>query len=251
MGAFYGNITLKGPSQAEVAKSLRGRRAIVTPKVGDYTVAFDSVCDEQDIDGIQALSSRLSRELCCPALAVIVHDDDVLGYFLYQEGELADWYNSCPSYFDFGSTKEPAEPAGGSAEQLCAAFGAASPQALETILRKRPGESGYVFETERHRDLVAALSLPECAVGTAFESFGRGEYPDGLSADSMLRAADPPPVEDRQRRLDREFYEKLGPEDSSRPCKKDGCQKGAIPNGVLCKRHHFEMIQRRDCPFDH
>src|SRR5829696_2066225 len=123
MGAFYGNITLKGPSQEDVAKVLRGRRAMVTPKLGDYTVAFDSVCDEQNVDGIQALSSQLSRELHCPALAVIVHDDDVLGYFLYREGELADSYNSSPSYFDFGSTAEPAEPEGGSPEQLCEAFG--------------------------------------------------------------------------------------------------------------------------------
>jgi hypothetical protein len=250
MGAFYGNITLKGPSQADVAKALRGRRAIVTPKVGDYTVAFDSVCDEQNVDGIQAVTSRLSRELRCPALTVIVHDDDVLGYFLYREGELGDWYNSCPSYFDFGSKEEPAAPKGGNAEQLCKVFGAGKPQALETMLRKRPGEGGYVFETERHRDLVSALLLPKCTVGTAFESFERGEYPDGLSPDSMMRVAGPPPVEDRQRRLDREFYEKLGPEDLSRPCKKEDCQRGAIPNSVLCKRHHFEMIQRRDCPFD-
>jgi hypothetical protein len=251
MGAFYGNITLKGPSQEQLAKCLRGRRAIVTPKIGDYIVTFDSVCDEQNIDGIQALTSRLSRELRCPALAVLVHDDDVFGYFLYQKGELADWYNSCPSYFDFGSTEEPAGPDGGSAELLCEVFGAGSPQGVETILRKRPGKSGYVFETERHRDLVSALSLPEFSVGTAFESFDRGEYPEGLSAALMLRAADPPPVEGRQQRLDRQFYERLGPEDSSRPCKKDGCQRGAIPNSVLCKRHHFEMMERRDCPFDH
>jgi hypothetical protein len=249
MGAFYGNITLKGPSQEDVAKSLRGRRGMVTPKVGDYTVALDSVCDEQDIEGIQELTSRLSRELQCPALAVIVHDDDVLGYFLYQDGGLADWYNSNPSYFDFGSAKEPAGPAGGNAELLRETFGAGNTQALETILRTRPGMGAYVIETDRHRDLVSTLALPPFAVGAALESFKRGEYPAGLSAESMLRTADPPPVEDRQRRLDREFYEKLGPEDLSRPCKKDHCQRGAIPHSVLCKRHHFEMIQRRDCPF--
>ena len=243
MGAFYGNITLKGPSQEQVATSLRGRRAIVAPTVGHYTVAFDSVCDEQNIDGIQALTSRLSRELRCPALAVIVHDDDVLGYFLYQKGELIDRYNSCPSYFDFDSTDEPVGPDGGSADALCGVFGAGGPKGVEAILRKRPGKNGYVFETERHRDLVSALSLPDFSVGTAFESFERGEYPVGLSPTSMLRAADPPPVEDRQRRLDREFYERLGPEDPLRPCKKDGCQRGAITNSVLCKRHHFEMME--------
>ena len=251
MGAFYGNITLKGQGQDRVAQALRGRRAIVSPKVCDYTVAFDSVCDEQDIDGIQALTSRLSRELHCFTLAVIVHDDDVLGYFLYHDGELTDWYNSCPSYFDFGSTKKPDDPAGGNAEKLCAAFGAGKPQEVESILRKQRGKGGYVFETERHRNLVRVLSLPQFTVGAALANFERGEYPEGLSLEQMVRAADPPPVEDRQRRLDREFYERLGAEDPSRPCKHDDCSKGAIPNSVMCKRHHFEMIHRRDCPFNH
>jgi hypothetical protein len=251
MGAFYGNITLNGPSQVMVAQAMRGRRAVVAPNIGHFTVAFDSVCDDQDSEAIQALTSRLSGELRCSALAVIFHDDDVLGYFLYHNGELANWYNSCPSYLDFGSTKEPSGPAGGNAERLCAAFGAGSQQEVESILRKQRGRGGYVFETERHRDLVRALSLPKLAVGTALASFDRGEYPDGLSADQMVRAADPPPMEDRQRRLDREFYDRLGTEDSSRPCKRDGCPRGAIVNSVLCKRHHFEMIQRRDCPFDH
>jgi len=251
MGAFYGNITLKGASQAAVVQALRCHRAIVTPNFGDYVVAFDSVCDEQDIDGIQALTSRLSHELGCPALAIVVHDDDLFGYFLYEEGELRDWYNSSPSYFDFGSADEPAAPDGGNAERLCATFGAGRPEQLEHILRQRPGKDGYVFETERHRDLVSALSLPECSVGVAFASFERDEYPDGLSRSSMMRAADPPPVDDPQRRRDRQFYEQLGPEDLSRPCKKAGCQRGAIRNSVLCKRHHFEMIERRDCPFEH
>jgi len=250
MGAFYGNITLKGPSQESVADALCGRRAMVTPNIGHYIVAFDSVCDDQDAEATQALTSRLSGELRCPALAVIIHDDDVLGYFLFQDGQLIDWYNSCPSYFDFGSSKEPSGPTGGDAERLCAAFGVGNSQEVESILRKQQGNGGYVFETERHRDLIRALSLPEVAVGTALASFDRGEYPEGLSAEQMVRAADPPPVEDRQRRLDREFYDLLGPEDMSRPCKRDGCSRGAIANSVLCKRHHFEMIQRHDCPFD-
>jgi hypothetical protein len=251
MGAFYGNITLKGPSQAAVVEALHGRRAIVTPKIGDYIVAFDSVCDEQDVDGIQALTSRLSRELHCAALAVIVHDDDVFGYFLYQEGELTDWYNSSPSYFDFGSADEPAAPDGGNAERLHETFRAGRPEQLAQILRQRPSKDGYVFETERHRDLVSALSLPECSVGVAFASFDDSEFPEGLSPSAMVRAADPPPVEDPQLRNDRQFYDQLGPEDLSRSCKKDGCQRGAIRNSVLCKRHHFEMMERRDCPFDY
>ena len=250
MGAFYGNITLRGPSQEKVTQSLRGRRAIVSPKVGDYTVAFDSTCDEQDFEKIRTLTSRLSRELDCFAFAVIVHDDDLLGYFLYDNGELTDWYNSAPSYFNFGSSGEAEGPAGGIAVRLCKAFGAGNPTRLERILRRRPGRGGYAIETDRHSDIVRELSLPRFTVGTTLASFDRGEYPEGLTAAAMMQAADPPPLEDPKRRRDREFYDKLGPEDPSSPCQREGCNRGSVRFSVLCRRHHFEMIEHRDCPFD-
>ena len=60
----------------------------------------------------------------------------------------------------------------------------------------------------------------------------------------------PPTKDERQRRRDREFYDRLGAEDPSRPCKRDGCRKGAVRQSVFCKGHHFEMVQRRECPFD-
>lgn len=66
-----------------------------------------------------------------------------------------------------------------------------------------------------------------------------------------IGAPDPPPFEETRRRLDLEFYDRLGAEDASRPCKRDGCGRGSVQHSVLCRRHHFEMIQHRDCPFDH
>ena len=57
-------------------------------------VAFDSVIDNQDTDAMQALTLRLSAELCCPALTILVHDDDVFMCFLCRDGKLIDSYNS-------------------------------------------------------------------------------------------------------------------------------------------------------------
>ena len=188
MGGFYSNITLKGPEQSAVAKTLQGRAAIVTPQINYCTVVYDSVCDNQDADEMSELTSRLSRELRCAAWVILVHDDDVFWYRLYLNGQLADEYNSCPSYFDFGSS-EISGPSGGDAKKLCDAFRPGQQQEVENILRK-PGAAqgdGYVFETERHADLVDALSLPEFAVGVAYASFERGEYPEGLSADQLMK----------------------------------------------------------------
>ena len=71
---------------------------MVAPKTGGFTVVFNSACDEQNIETIQEISSRLSREFHC-AFASLVHDDDVLVYFLYENGVLTDSYNSCPQLF--------------------------------------------------------------------------------------------------------------------------------------------------------
>src|SRR5688572_19638209 len=122
MGGSYGNITLREASQQAVVGALRGRRAAVASAVG-CTVVFDSACDEQDIPAIKVLAAGLSLQLHCSALAVVVHDDDVLIYLLYRNGELIDVYDSCPDYYDFVSAREPAPPAVGNVGELCAVFG--------------------------------------------------------------------------------------------------------------------------------
>jgi hypothetical protein len=65
-----------------------------------------------------------------------------------------------------------------------------------------------------------------------------------------LGAPDPPPVEEIRRRLDREFYDRLGPENISNRCRHDGCLRGCVRFSVLCKVHHFESIKKRPCPFN-
>jgi hypothetical protein len=65
----------------------------------------------------------------------------------------------------------------------------------------------------------------------------------------QIGAPDPPPWEETQRRLDLEFYESLGPEDPAHLCRRESCGRGVIQHSVLCKRHHFEMVERRSCPF--
>ena len=188
MGNFYTNYTLRGPSQQAVAKALTGRSALVTPQQDGCVVVFDEQSDDQNSELISDLARNLSGELRCPVLAVLNHDDDILWYQLYLNGELADEYNSCPSYFDPGPDAEPCGPAGGDAQKLCAAFGASNVADVERILRKSSfDEGGYVFAIERHAELARALGLPPFAVGGGFSYVSDGEIPDGLSEDDLLR----------------------------------------------------------------
>ena len=65
-----------------------------------------------------------------------------------------------------------------------------------------------------------------------------------------LNAPDPPPPEESLRRLDREFADNLGPEDDSKPCRRNGCERGSVKLSAFCRRHHFENLRNRPYPFD-
>lgn len=186
MGNFYVNYTLRGVSQQAVADALAGRACVVTPPANGTVVAFDEQSDRQDSRVIASLAAGLSGKLLCPVLAVLNHDDDILWYQLYTNGELQDEYDSTPGYFD--SDAEPSGPAAGDAAKLCAAFGASDPEEVERVLRKSFFDGdGYAFAFERHNDLVKALAISPFAVGTAYASFERDELPEGLSPDEFIR----------------------------------------------------------------
>jgi hypothetical protein len=178
MGNFYTNYTLRGPRQQAVAVQLSGRSAIVTPAQNSCVVVFDEQSDDQDSAIITQLGTQLSRELRCPVLAVLNHDDAILWYQLFQQGELTDDYNSSPGYFD--PSAGPTGPVGGDAIKLCAAFEAGDALAVEGVLRKsRDRQQGYRF--------VAALGLSAFAVGAGYRYVSGGELPNGLAEDDLIR----------------------------------------------------------------
>jgi len=184
MGNFYSNYTLRGPTQQEVAAALAGRWAFVTPEQNGCVVAYDEESDEQDMGVLSQLASRLSEQLRCPVLAVLNHDDDILWYQLYQIGELVDEYNSSPAYFE--AAEEPSGPAGGDAQKLCSAFGSTRVAEVKSVLEKSNGD-GYTFASERHEHLARVLGIPLCSVGMGYSYLARGEVPDGLKEDQLLK----------------------------------------------------------------
>jgi len=188
MGNFYVNYTVRGSSPTTVAAILAGRSAVVTSAQPNTIVVFDKESDEQSEDVIANLACRLSHDLSCPVLAVLNHDDDILWYRLYAKGEVLDDYNSTPGYFE--PSAEPSAPSGGDAKKLCETFGASSVAEVEDILRKSSfDEGGYPFAVNRHSDLVAALGLPDFAVGYGYANLSNGELPDGLTEDDIIKVS--------------------------------------------------------------
>jgi len=204
MGNFYTSYTLRGPSQQAVAMALAGRASIASPAQDGCVVVFDEESEEQNVEIIAELASRLSGQFNCPLLAVMDHDDSVLWYWLYLSGGLVDEYNSAPGYFETEDEDTAmAGPAGGEARKLCGAFGTNAVEEVEGILRQPSAvDDGYLFQMERHMDLTHALGIPDFGAG-GFEQITEGELPGGLAEDDLMRSKDlvvGPPVEDLWRK---------------------------------------------------
>lgn len=192
MGNFYVNFSVKRPNQQQVADILRRRQrtALVTPAIGEYVVVFDEEADSQDDKSIQAVGEFLSRETQAPVFAVLNHDDDILAYWLFVDGQLIDFYDSAPDYFEggaFGNYEEDEtedKEQGGDARTLCTALAAtSSPEQVERILR-----GDYVFAVERHEKLAAVLGLPDWSVGSGYRYVAEnGELPDDLDEEQLVR----------------------------------------------------------------
>jgi hypothetical protein len=205
MGNFYTNILLKGPQQAKVGQTLRGKGlvAYVTPSAGGYTTVYEEECDMQNDRALKKLTSELSATFHCLAFAVLNHDDVALFYWLYKDGELIDRYESNPEFSDradigffefllsaiWRPKPKPAKvavPKGGKARLLCEAFDVEEKSAeVEVILRKESGAGGFLIEVERHERLIRLLNLPECTVGVGFGDISRGDELLGLELDKM------------------------------------------------------------------
>jgi hypothetical protein len=194
MGFFYTSSTLKGPTQEQVIAHLReqGRDAFVSPTVQGVTVAYDQACEDQDTDLIQAVTGDLSRTFDCPALAVLLHDDDVLMYWLFRSGRLVDEYNSDPAYWD---DSQQSEPSGGNPHAICAAFGVERAEhEVEAILRNSwdidkdewPPDD-YLAAEERHQALARTLGLPSYCYSMGYDSIQHGNVPEGVDVALLIR----------------------------------------------------------------
>ncbi len=187
MGNFYVNFSVKKSDPQEVVSVLErmGRSAFVTPAVGGYVTIFDKEADSQDTAEIEKLGIALSQETASPVLAVMNHDDDVLCYWLFENGGMIDHYNSFPEYFsDEDEDDDYQTTLGGGASKLCDAFSVPSATvAVASILH----EGDYAFAVERHEAIANALGLPMCGVGMGYEYVARGELPDDVTEDQLIR----------------------------------------------------------------
>ncbi|HEY3857252.1 MAG TPA: hypothetical protein VGO67_22950 [Verrucomicrobiae bacterium] len=186
MGSFYVNYTICHTDAPVVAKALAGRSAFVTPAQNGCVVAYDAESDNQDQAIVMELGLILSSELECAVLAVLNHDDDLLWYQLFSNGDIEDEYDSSPGILESDSGGEIETPSGGDARKLCATFRSNAAAKVQAILSDT---KNYVFALERHAALVRALGLPEFAVGFGYKAIQRRKIPKGLKESDLIRVS--------------------------------------------------------------
>jgi hypothetical protein len=155
------------------------RVAFVSPAINGFTVVFDQEVDEQNFDRVEEFGCALTRDLACSGLAAVLHDDDVLYLWLFQNGQAIDQYDSSPGYFD--PNAEPSGPDGGDSGLLCRAFERPDRQSrIEQLLRANLLEDelpDIPGELERHQALALELGMPAFAVGLGYSGIAEDYVP--------------------------------------------------------------------------
>jgi hypothetical protein len=189
MGVVTSSLTVRSTDVERLMAELATRVhcAYVGPPENGCTVVFDRG-SEDDLLELRVLVERLSDALACAALAVAVHDDKSLLYFLGERGSCVDEYVSSPGYFEARETA----PQGGDAGRLSAAFGSGERRhEIDEVLRRPSAdavaEGGYAYERVRHRDLARLLGLPLYAVAAGFRAIEEGSVPSGFPPAVALR----------------------------------------------------------------
>ncbi len=163
MGNFYVSYAVRTPDQATVAAVLKqlSRIAFVAPESGGIVHFYDQASDEQDPEQISTLGAQVSKDLETSVLAVMNHDDDILCYWLFDNGDFIDAYNSFPGYFGTEDEEDAGVlPQGGDAAKLVRTLGAkTSAKKVHDLLRADNEREEYVFAVDRHAELANLLGL--------------------------------------------------------------------------------------------
>lgn len=192
MGSFYVNFVARTKNRGEVGNLLAGRDAYISPVLDEVVLFYDREADAQDWPLIEKLAREFSDRLATVILATLNHDDDILMYCLFENGEERDSYNSAPDYFE--DTYTSRGPIGGAAEVLCEAFGSKNINAVGIILRTPEAASGdgYVFALDRHRDLMEALGMTSLAFLAGYRHLEAGDFPEDLNRDDFIKVGGKP-----------------------------------------------------------
>jgi hypothetical protein len=198
MGSFIVNVNIRSEDRSEVeqvVRALKCQEAWVTGSRNGWITVYESRASSQDGDWIRRLSEQLSNALKASVIAFLVHDSDVLAYWLCAEGQLIDEYNSFPDCFE--EVDEPTGPSGGDADLLLPyCIDGTQREQVEEILH----EGAEIFAEQHLIKVAELLGIDSERVINDFRSVGTEVDPAELDA-SFVGTRKRPSRGSSQRRL--------------------------------------------------
>jgi hypothetical protein len=164
MGAHYGSIQIRSTDQKAVVKSVetiaraRNIKCLVGPAFNGWVGVYPESNGQDD-----AVGADIAKEFGGTAIHILIHDDDVMAYWLWRDGQLCDSYYSKPGYFG-EAQRAKEESMAGTPEQFESIIGEKT-EALKEILR-RDRKVG-ALESERLDDFAKLLGITNAL--TAYE----------------------------------------------------------------------------------
>jgi len=172
MGSFYGNVTLLDTDLDAVAATI-DRSAFAAADLGAVVVFLESDDEGTPPPSAGPLSAALGRV----AVAVMVHDDDLLFVEVHHDGDLI-FTGAIPDpslVFDDGDPGEPFDPAA-----VVGALGRGDVARVAAI-----ATADHVFASDCHQQLFEALGLPTLGVGWGYRYLVAD--PDGYDGPELTR----------------------------------------------------------------
>jgi hypothetical protein len=71
----------------------------ILPNANGWVSLYEKVASTQNEARIQQILTLVSLNLQCVAICMLIHDDDILAYWLQDKGVAIDQFNSQPNYF--------------------------------------------------------------------------------------------------------------------------------------------------------
>jgi hypothetical protein len=173
MGAFIVNYQVRSEAAGAVRDALAPlieSRAYVSPPKNGWVTVYDEGSDTQSESVIRKLATHLSKALKTAVFAFMVHDSDVLAYWLYENGELLDEFNSRPDYFDADVDEATCARLRGKAEVLVrfCVPGTTRDQVVSVL---QPPDGEFLFAEQALADVTALLGIDDTRITLGFEYF--------------------------------------------------------------------------------
>lgn len=176
MGSFLTNYQVRSNSPADVVRLLAPLvdRAYISPAKNGWVTVYEEKSDEQDERVLSRFAQMLSSKLGTSVFAFLVHDSDVLLYFLCENGREVDRYNSNPDYFQEADDDTRARVRGNAAVVLRHCVAGTKIEDLQALLHDPEVDVDLALQ-----ELASFLGMDPLRVGLGFKYFDE-EHGEGL-----------------------------------------------------------------------